>query len=262
MKVHPKRMSWIIRRLLTGLGVLLLLLIVWGAVRYKRLSLVAEVRIMIVEDENGNHFVEDKDVLDILFATFGHYLESQTLEQINVQEVEEVLEKDLFIQDADVFIDALNRVNIKVTQRQPMLRVMDVEDETYYLDAEGTKIPHSTKYTSRVLVATGDIGLYNEGYLGLQENRLYQVYHLAKQILENPFLKVQIEQIHLDHTGDAILVPKLGNHKIYFGDPADNVADKLQRLQTFYEEGLPYVGWEKYKSISLAFDRQVVAKKR
>ena len=84
----------------------------------------------------------------------------------------------------------------------------------------------------------------------------------VKKILDNPFLKVQIEQIHLDHSGDAILVPKLGNHKIYFGNPADNVEDKLQRLQVFYEEGLPYVGWEKYKSISLAFDGQVVAKKR
>jgi cell division protein FtsQ len=262
MKVHPKRMSWIIRRLLSALGVLVLLLIVWGAVRYKRTSLVSEVRITVVEDENGNRFVEENDIRDILFATFGHYVEGQTLEKINVQEVEAALEEDLFIQEADVYVDALNHVNIKVTQRQPMLRVMDVEDETYYLDADGTRIPHSTKYTSRVLVATGDVGLFKEGYLELEENRLNQVYHLAKKILDNPFLKVQIEQIHLDHSGDAVLVPKLGNHKIYFGNPADNVEDKLQRLQVFYEEGLPYVGWEKYKSISLAFDGQVVAKKR
>jgi cell division protein FtsQ len=71
---------------------------------------------------------------------------------------------------------------------------------------------------------------------------------------------VQIEQIHIDHNGEAILVPKLGNHKIYFGLPADNTDDKLSRLQNFYEKALPYEGWEKYKYINLAYDNQIVAK--
>jgi cell division protein FtsQ len=139
---------------------------------------------------------------------------------------------------------------------------MDVEDETYYLDDTGRRIPHSAKYTARTLVATGDIGIFNEAYLELPENRLNQIYHLAVKILSNPFLKVQIEQIHIDHNGDAILVPKLGNHKIYFGMPMENADNKLYRLQAFYEKGLPFEGWEKYRYISLAYDNQVVAKKR
>lgn len=262
MKVHPKRMRWITKRLIWVVGGLVLLLVVVGAIRYIRKSPVKLLKIQIVEDKNGNRFVDEEDVRNILFGSFGHYIEGQTLETINTQATEKVLEEDLFIKEADVYIDALNNVNITVKQREPILRVMDVEDTTYYLDEAGKRIPHSTKYTARTLVATGDIGIFNEAYLELPENRLNQVYQLAKKILANPFLKVQIEQIHIDHTGDAILVPKLGNHKVYFGVPNENIDDKLYRLQVFYEKGLPYGGWEKYKSISLAFDGQVVAKKR
>lgn len=262
MKVHPKRMRWIVKRLAWVVGALLLLFVVLGAIQFKRKSLVKEVRIKIVEDAQGNQFVNDNDVREVIFNTYGHYVEGQTLEKVDVRGIETALGNDIFIQKADVYVDALNNVNITVTQRQPILRVVDVEDESYYLDEAGKKIPTSTKYTARTVVATGDIGIFNENYMELPENRLHQVYHLAKAILKNPFLALQIEQIHLDHTGDAILVPKLGNHKIFFGKPGEDIEDKLQRLQVFYEEGMPYEGWEKYKSISLAYTGQVVAKKR
>lgn len=260
MKIHPKRMRWIVKRLLWVLAALVLFLVVLGAIRYKRKSLVRELKIQILEDKEKNKFVDEEDVKSIIFNKFGHYVEGQTIEKINTNATEIALEQDVFIKEADVFIDAQNNVNIKVTQREPILRVMDIEDETYYLDEKGTRIPYSSKYTSRTLVATGDVGLYNEAFLDLPENRLNQIFQLAKKILANPFLKVQIEQIHIDHNGEAILVPKLGNHKIYFGLPADNADDKLSRLQNFYEKALPYEGWEKYKYINLAYDNQIVAK--
>ena len=58
------------------------------------------------------------------------------------------------------------------------------------------------------------------------------------------------------------LIPKLGDQIIDFGYPDENIQDKFKRLSVFYQDGLPYEGWNKYKSISLAFDGQVVAKKR
>jgi cell division protein FtsQ len=260
MKIHPKRMRWIVKRLIWVLAALVLFLVVLGAIRYKRKSLVRELKIQILEDKEKNKFVDEEDVKSIIFNKFGHYVEGQTIEKINTNATETALEQDVFIKEANVFIDAQNNVNIKVSQREPILRVMDIEDETYYLDEKGTRIPHSSKYTSRTLVATGDVGIFNEAFLDLPENRLNQIFQLAKKILANPFLKVQIEQIHIDHNGEAILVPKLGNHKIYFGLPADNADDKLSRLQSFYEKALPYEGWEKYKYINLAYDNQIVAK--
>ncbi len=262
MKIHPKRLRWIVKRLIWVLVALMLILIILGALNYRRKSLVNELKITIVEDVDKNAFVDEDDVKNIIFNNFGHYVEGQTIEKINPKAIELALEEDLFIKNTDVYLDALNNVNIKVQQREPLLRVIDIEDESYYLDYSGKRIPVSTKYTSRSLVATGDIGIYNEAYLDLPENRLNQIFKLALKILKNPFLKLQIEQIHIDHNGEAILVPSLGNHKIYFGKPGEKVDDKLLRLQVFYEKGMPYEGWEKYRYINLSFDGQVVAKKR
>ena len=58
MKIHPKRMRWIVKRLLWVLAALVLFLVVLGAIRYKRKSLVRELKIQILEDKEKNKFVD------------------------------------------------------------------------------------------------------------------------------------------------------------------------------------------------------------
>jgi len=70
-----------------------------------------------------------------------------------------------------------------------------------------------------------------------------------------------IEQIHVSNQGEMTLVPKIGDQKIFFGKLAD--ADKkLEKLRIFYQEGMPYEGWRKYKSIDVRYAGQIVCKKR
>ena len=40
------------------------------------------------------------------------------------------------------------------------------------------------------------------------------------------------------------------------------VEEKFSKLKVFYKEAIPYEGWEKYKSISLKYDKQIVCAKR
>jgi cell division protein FtsQ len=262
IKIHPKKRKWLMKRLLWVGLLLLILIIVWGGIELRNKSLVSQLKIEIVQDEDKDKFVGSEEVKGILFKNFGHYIEGQVIERINVKSVESVLEQDPYIKDAEVYIDARNQVNIKIVQRKPLIRVMDLVDETYYLDEGGKKMPFTTRYVSRTLVASGDIGMYNDTLFQKKEGRLYQVLELAKEIQKHPFLKVQIGQINVEYNGEAILVPILGNHLIEFGYLNENVADKLFNLMVFYEKGLPYEGWEKYKSISLAFKGQVVAKRK
>ncbi len=55
------------------------------------------------------------------------------------------------------------------------------------------------------------------------------------------------------------LVPRSGDHSIIFGH-LENIEAKLDNARTFYEEVLPNVGWQKFKSINLEYDNQVVCK--
>ena len=60
------------------------------------------------------------------------------------------------------------------------------------------------------------------------------------------------------------MIPQVGNHEIVFGAANSNkdVVAKLNKLKIFYQEGLPFEGWNKYNQINLKYKNQVVCKKR
>lgn len=265
IKVNPKRMQYIIRRLAVVVGGVAVLLLVIAAVQYRKKSVVAEdgVTITIIDNEADNRFVRERDVTELLFREFRHAIVGQPLELIDIEEIEEVLEQDIFIKDADVYVDALNKVHITIQQRLPIARVMDEQEESsYYLDEDGARVRTSPKFTARVLVVTGKIGRYDDNYQNIPHHRLGKVLKLVQFINSHEFWKAQIEQIHLDHSGEATLIPKVGDHKVKFGQPNLMIEDKFRRLEVFYQDGLPVEGWNKFKTINLAFDGQIVAKRR
>jgi len=264
MKVHPKRMEWIVKRLSLVVGGIALLLLIIAAVQYRKKSEVGEdgLIITIIKNENENKFIRKQDVIDALYQGVGHAVVGQPLELVDIGEIENVLESNMFVKDADVYTDALNRVHITIEQHVPIARIMDDEDPSYYLNDEGARINTSPKFTARVLVVTGKIGHFDENYLNVPHNRLNKVYELVHYIDNHEFWKAQFEQIHIDHSGDATLIPKLGDHEVKFGVPNEDIEDKFHRLEVFYQDGLSSEGWNKYKTINLSFKGQVVAKKR
>ena len=250
-----KKVAWLVLVLLTA-GIVI------SAVENKKNSNAGQVLISIADLSNGKTLINNDDVLLMIERSFGYNLEGVPLAGLDVERVERVLQDDSFIKEADVYVDALNKINISVTQREPVLRIIDKNDFNYYLDNEGYKIPTSSHYSAKVLVATGNISPYIEDFLETKnENSLRNIFKLSNKIAENEFLHAQIEQIYVNSLGEIILVPMIGNQKILLG-PYEDIDNKLERLETFYKEGIPYVGWNKYKTINLKFKDQVVCKTR
>ena len=76
-------------------------------------------------------------------------------------------------------------------------------------------------------------------------------------------MNAQIGQIHREKNGDFVLIPQVGSHTIIFGSAFSDreVEEKFKKLKVFYEEGLPYEGWNKYDIINLKYKKQIVCKK-
>lgn len=124
-------------------------------------------------------------------------------------------------------------------------------------------MPLSETYTARVPVATGNIALWQDDFMDHPEHQLFQLVELARYLREDTFLDALVEQVYLNGKGELILAPKVGDQVIYLGRyRTETSQERLQRLKTFYREGLPYEGWRKYKSFDLRYSDQVVAKKR
>ena len=134
-------------------------------------------------------------------------------------------------------------------------------------------MPLSSKYSSHVLIANGNIIEHYEVnrtrviYCD-QENENWEknhlmcdLYELSKFIYENDFWRAQIEQIYVNDEYEFELIPRVGAHIIYFGS-IENYKTKFRNLRAFYVQGLNNLGWNEYEKISLKFENQVICTKR
>ena len=172
------------------------------------------------------------------------------ISDINLEQIEMLMLEESHIERASCFYNASGQLCIEVVPQQPVLHVISQNGEDYYLSSTGLTMP-TANFNVELCVATGNI---TEKYAS--EHLL----EFAKFIHDDPFWKEQIEQIHVVSPDVVELYPRVGQHIIELGS-TDNFQEKLNRLRTFYREGLERVGWNKYKAISLAYDGQVVCTK-
>lgn len=243
---------------LAGLG--LLCFVVITAVKSKKESYSSRLNINIDEYEVGKSMLMKQDIQLIIERVFGYDLVGVSIDDIKLLEVEELLENVPMIKKANVYIDALNKINVEVEQRKPVLRIIDKNHSSYYLDEAGVRLPISKHFTPRILIANGYIPEFNDAAFQAETGILFDLYKLSKLIKEDEFLKAQIEQIYVNKKGMIELSPKVGKQNILFGN-AENAETKFENLKIFYRDGIPYKGWNTYKTIDLRFDGQVIGKK-
>lgn len=175
----------------------------------------------------------------------------QTMEYINLRQMEESLEQAELIERAECYKAQDNVVCINIRQRIPVIRVMNAQGEDYYVDTHGKPMPRSN-YSCHLIVATGSISKhYAEKVLA----------PLANLLLNDPFWKSEVVQLNILYDGSVELIPRVGDHVVYLGQPT-GVTKKLERLRKFYRYGLNVAGWNKYSRISVEFDNQIVCKRR
>ena len=242
------------------LGVGLMLVVALSAARVKSHSHTAKLVVTIESlGEEGGFLILERDVKRIIQNSFVEEIDGMDLNRVQLDRMEKVLEEDAFIKDAEVWIDANNKVHIKIQQRKPIVRIIDNNGLNYYLDMEGNKIPTSKYATARVPVATGALPPFFREYQK-SENPLYDVLKLAVFLKKNEVLDAMVSQISVGKSGDLVLTPEFGKTKIILGK-ADDLSGKFKKLIIFYKEAIPHEGWRKYKTINLKFANQVVCKR-
>ncbi len=259
--LNPKT-DKILTRLLWATGGIALLVVVLSAVSQKRDSVTAEVVINVKELPDSSKLITEKDILTTITRSMGRSPIGMPTEKLDLRRMEErVLEKDPFISDADVYIDARNRLNIDIKQREPFIRIIDASGKNYYLDKHGKFMPTSINFTARVPVATGYIPSFTPEFMRKRNGTLRHLFLFAEKIQQDEFMKAMTEQIFVTKKREFIVIPKLGKQKIFFGKNR-NIEDKFKRLKVFYTEGMPYEGWHKFATMDLRYEGQVVCNRK
>lgn len=204
---------------------------------------------MLVTDSAHAGFITEAEVRKILEKN-RLYPVGREMDSIDSQLIETTLQKNPFISKAVCYKTPGGRVNVAVTQRLPLLRVMNAAGDDYYMDEKG--------YVMRPMNYVADIAVVT-GHADRNFTRKYLV-PIGMELRDNPFWDRQIEQINVTEDKEVELVPRVGDQIIHLGAPTD-ISKKLANLRKFYERVLPVVGWNKYSRIDLEFENQIICTK-
>lgn len=250
-----RRFGWVIM-LLAG-AVLMI-----SAIAAKEGKLIRKIVTTVTPLAEGELLLTNEEVLKLLEISFTKPLDAIFLADVDVSRVESILEDHPLVADADAYVDADLELHVSVTQRNPLLRVIANNGQNYYLDDQGVRMPLSESYTARVLVASGNIVPWSNDYQERENHQLNDLFDLADLLRKDEFLDALVEQVYINNAGEMVLAPKVGDQVIFIGRYDEELTPaRLARLKVFYEKGLPYEGWRKYKSFDLRYADQVVCKK-
>ncbi len=255
---------WII--VIAGLTVCL------GFVSKREKHIVAKKLNVSIHNNDENFFLTERDI-HAYFDERRDLIVSNEYKNIDVPMLEKALNAHPVIENAEVSYDLLGNIKVDVTQRTPVVRIINKDGESYYIDSQSKPMPLNDNYTARVLVANGEIfepyaRRFQFTVNQIKKNKLFSEVSLLDDILDvatyinkDSSLTTLIQQIYINKDKEIELFPAIGNHRIVFGD-AQNLNEKFNKLKLFYTEGLNKSdAWTKYAIINLKYKNLVVCTK-
>ncbi len=229
---------------------------------------LVDIRIM---QHDSDFYITPNEVRKLIEVQQGNIV-GKAMDEINILKIEKMLSSNPFIADAQVYATLDGDLEVRLVQKKPIVRVIDKNDESYYIDSAGSIVPLSINYAPEVLIVNGNFiepyDMYSSRNVKQMapdtsvHSMLPAIYRLASFIRHNTFWNSQITQVYMDTAKDFCLVPRVGNQRIIFGDTT-NMEQKFNRLWVLYHNGLTATGkWNDYTTINLKFNHQIVCTKK
>jgi cell division protein FtsQ len=202
------------------------------------------------------NFLNENEIAKLLSQYAKGPVKGQSISSIDLRELENALEKNIWIRDAQLYFDNNDMLHVAVAEREPIARVFSVAGNSFYIDSSDRRIPLSDKITVRLPVFTGFPDKKN---LSSKDSVLLKgMKRITQYIQADPFWLSQVAQVNITPDQNFEMIPVVGNHLVKLGD-AGSVDQKFHRLFVFYKEVLARTGFDRYRIINVAYKGQVVA---
>jgi cell division protein FtsQ len=243
-----------------GSGMLILFI---AAIGKQKKDTCKDYMIEIKGDRIKDFFLDEAAITKLLRTSVNGNLKGQPKANFNLQRMESLLEKNVWIKEAQLYFDNQAVLHVSVEEREPVARVFTTGGRSFYIDKEKYMMPVSDKVFVKVPVFTGfpDKKMTSKSDSVL----LRDVSQTAQFINSNSFWSSQVAQVEI--VGDCgpgcwefEITPVVGNHIIKLGN-GENIPDKFNRLLSFYQQVLSRASINKYKTIDVRFAGQVIGGK-
>ncbi len=222
-----------------------------------------------IEPIEGKFFIAERDIM-ALVNTKNDSVVGKKVKAIPIQKIHDRIASNPCVAAADVFTTVDGRVVVKVKQREPIARVFNADGSSFYIDKSGFMMPVTAGSAMKLPVFVGEINepVIQQSLLEKKENAswarkslLDDMYFLTLHLNESEFAKALVDHIYVDGSRNLILIPRVGDHKIYLGN-ANQLEEKFKKLQTFYASALNTHDLNAFHSIHLEYRGQVVCERK
>lgn len=261
MKKWLNILSWV---LLSGV-----FLAMWGFTMNKQGEMTCKQLLVKIHVQDGMTFIANEDVevrlrsarLDPTGISFSH---------VDLGAIETKVREMKEVKKVKAFKTIDGNVHIDITQRKPLVRIMNANGLQFYLDEGGFQMPVSAAYTPRVPVVTGflhepssNVSAVEIGESELLKDQLLSddIFYMVNYIRKNEFWNAQIQEIYINRNKEFEFVPTMGDHRIMFGS-IENMVGKFEKLKVFYEDGLRNMNWNRFSIINVKYKNQIVCTKK
>jgi cell division protein FtsQ len=195
-----------------------------------------------------NLFVTNETVSKLLIQN-QQSVTNKPKEIIDLNELENTLNSNPMIKEAQVFINVDGTLTAEIIQKKPIARIST--NASYYVDDEGKDMPLSTNYSARVPLVTGFVN----------KKELYNVTVVAKKIQSDEFLKNHVVEIHQNENRSIDLRFRKNDFKVQLGS-IKQLDKKINNLKAFYQKAMRDNTLNSYSVVNLRFDKQVICTKK
>ena len=257
-RINIKKVVTAIFWCFAGAGGVVLLV---AAIRYRNNNVCKGYKIVITGPKTTDRpFIDRKGISDLLTAAGAVKGQGRPIQSFDLHYLETTLEKNVWIREAQLFFDNNGVLQVRISEREPAVRIFTNSGASFYVDSNGVELPLQEKYAAHLPVFTGYPASKIQT-IGADSALTIGILQLSSFIRRDSFWTAQIAQIDITPEKTFELEPEIGDHRITFGDATD-IAAKFHRLWLFYDAVLSRVGMDKYERIDVSYDGQVVGTRK
>lgn len=196
-------------------------------------------------------FVSEDDIKRFLDRNYGVYI-GQRLDSVKLHRIEELIESRSVVMNSEVWTSPDGILHIEISQRAPVLRLMNGE-QGFYIDAEGDVFPLHKSYTADVPVL--------EGKVSRDSLFLQSALELHNFLEDNPKCSVMVEKMSIDEKGELNIVTSRGEERFVLGQIED-LKGKFAKIDKYYAYIVPNAGEGKYRTVIVKYKNQIICREK
>lgn len=209
-------------------------------------------------------FVGAEDVDGYITKYYGAYV-GQQLDSVGLDRIEKILASRSAISGCEAWTTGDGVLHVSISQRKPAVRFSN-GNTGFYVDGQGYIFPLHKDFTAAVPVVSGDIPVRVAGdYKGFPESEedaawIKGIIELVDAFSSSKVWKDRVSGYSVDVKGEIRIKMKDAPETFIFGK-ADEVREKMGRMEKYYGSILPACPDKGYRSVNVKYNNQIICRK-